>query len=123
MSDISTQEWRFIFDITLMSLLFLLLLLTLVMIFFKQKNVPVSQCIEVDPREPHSITITFVPAQLVGTNINNSNETSINANNNNNNNETPLATATAHDLNEMTQQRDRGPSTLSRPESQTAPLA
>ena len=45
-----------------MSLLFLLLVLTIALLFFKQKNVPVSQCIEVDPREPHSITITFVPA-------------------------------------------------------------
>lgn len=45
-----------------MSLLFLLLVLTITLLFFKQKNVPVTQCIEVDPREPHSITITFVPA-------------------------------------------------------------
>lgn len=62
-------EYRFIFDIILIFLLFVLLLLTLALIFFKQKNVPVSQCIEVDPREPHSITITFVPANINSTAI------------------------------------------------------
>ena len=64
-SAISTSDYRVIFDIVLMSLLFLLLVLTIALLFFKQKNVPVSQCIEVDPREPHSITITFVPATVM----------------------------------------------------------
>lgn len=37
---------------------------------------PVSQCIEVDPREPHSITITFVPANLSGSsNVSNESNT------------------------------------------------
>lgn len=92
-SDLAA-EYRFIFDVILISLLFVLLLLTLGLIFFKQKNVPVSQCIEVDPREPHSITITFVPANvsgnistdvIVGNNNNNTNNNAAAAGNNNNN--------------------------------------
>lgn len=69
-STVSTSDYRVIFDIVLMSLLFLLLVLTIALLFFKQKNVPVSQCIEVDPREPHSITITFVPAACVASTTN-----------------------------------------------------
>jgi hypothetical protein len=63
--SLNPEEWRFIFDIILMSLLLVLLLLTFAMLFLKRRNVPISQSIEVDPREPHSITITFVPSSLV----------------------------------------------------------
>ena len=89
MSADSATNYRFISDMILVSLIFLLLLLTLVLIFFKQKNVPVSQCIEVDPREPHSITITFVPANLTDSAI-----ATINTNQNNNTAATATATAT-----------------------------
>lgn len=59
------DEWRFVFDTILVLLLFLLLLLTFILLFSKRGNVPISQSIEVDPREPHSITITFVPSSLI----------------------------------------------------------
>lgn len=110
------DQWRLIFDITLLSLLFLVLLLALLLIFFKQKNVPVSQCIEVDPREPHSITITFVPTSA-------NNISMISTNNNNNTNNTsnvPGSTVNAPDAAGMTQ---RNESVLSSNGSQTAPLA
>lgn len=64
-STSSLEDYRIIFDISLMVILIFLLLLTIALFFFKQKNVPVSQCVEVDPREPHSITITFVPSAYV----------------------------------------------------------
>ena len=112
MSDVSSQEWRFIFDISLMSLLFLLLLLTLFLILYKQKNVPVSQCIEVDPREPHSITITFVPAQIIGTRPNSNIESGV------------AGTSNAIDAQEMTQRSsDNNPNQTTPTLSQSAPLA
>lgn len=64
-SNSAPDEWRFVFDAILVSLLFLLLLLTFILLFSKRGNVPISQSIEVDPREPHSITITFVPSSLI----------------------------------------------------------
>lgn len=115
MTETSLAEWRFIFDIILMSLLFILLLFTLTLIFFKQKNVPVSQSIEVDPREPHSITITFVPASVIQAN------NAISAGNQNiaiNNN--VAATNRANDAREMTQTPG---SVLTNHDSQTAPIA
>lgn len=62
LTDLQREQWRFMFDIVLMSILVILLLLAFSLLLLKRKNVPISQAIEVDPREPHSITITFVPA-------------------------------------------------------------
>lgn len=114
MSSIPTNQdqWRLIFDIVLMSLLFLVLLLTLLLLFFKQKNVPVSQCIEVDPREPHSITITFVPAS----------SGNISAISNVRNVPEVAGTSAATDAAGMTHTNPRG-SVISSHDSQTAPIA
>lgn len=111
LSDSQLAEWRFIFDIVLMSLLFIILLFTLTIIFFKQKNVPVSQCIEVDPREPHSITITFVPSSVIQANI--SDQT-------NNNNSNIANSNMANDARGMTQTPG---SVLTTHDSQTATIA
>ena len=119
--DSQLAEWRFIFDIILMSLLFILLLFTLILIFFKQKNVPVSQSIEVDPREPHSITITFVPANVMQAN-NALISGGINSNNNQNanTNQNIAASNRASDAPEMTQTPG---SVLTNHDSHTATIA
>ena len=59
------QQYRFIFDVIFLSLLFLFLMFVFAYSFMKQRNLPVTQSIEVDPREPHSITITFIPASAI----------------------------------------------------------
>lgn len=112
-------EWRFIFDIILMSLLFILLLFTLTLIFFKQKNVPVSQSVEVDPREPHSITITFVPASVIQAN-NTLISSSSNQNIANDGGTIIAASTRANDTREMTETPG---SALTNHDSQTASVA
>ena len=115
LSDSQLSEWRFIFDVVLMSLLFVILLFSLALIFLKQKNVPVSQCIEVDPREPHSITITFVPSTLLQANANSSIINAADQNSQNNNNE-----SRANDAHGMTQTPG---SVLTTNDNQTATVA
>lgn len=110
-----------------MFLLFVFLLFTLIIIFSKQKNVPVSQSIEVDPREPHSITITFVPASVIQANsalISGGVNNNINSNNsshrNNDANQNIAASNRANDAREMTQTPG---SVLTTDDSHTATIA
>lgn len=63
-----TPEWQAIANTVIAACLVLFLMITLVILFLRRRNIPVSQTIEVDSREPHSITITFVPAQVIGKN-------------------------------------------------------
>ena len=109
LSTSSISDYRIIFDFVLISLLFLLLVLAIALFFLKQRNVPVSQCIEVDPREPHSITITFVPTACVASTTNDLR---------NSNAANPVAaSAAAADSSELSQ------ATHSANGSQTAPIA
>lgn len=59
-------EWFIIFEVVLASVVIIFLIVAFILLFLRRRNVPISQAIEVDPREPHSITITFIPATSVG---------------------------------------------------------
>ena len=105
-TNLAPDEWRFVFDVIIVSLLFLFLLLTFILLFSKRGNVPISQSIEVDPREPHSITITFVPSSLISSS-----------------NSIPIAAASASTAAANTNNRTNTSATTVVSETQTAPVA
>lgn len=75
-----TPEWQAIANTVIAACLVLFLMITLVILFLRRRNIPVSQTIEVDSREPHSITITFVPAQVINKDIGSMNANGSNGN-------------------------------------------
>lgn len=58
-------EWQAIANTVMMACLIIFFIAAIAVTLMKRQNVPVTQAIEVDSREPHSITITFIPAQVM----------------------------------------------------------
>lgn len=58
-------EWYAAINSALMLILVVFFIAVICYAMLKRQNVPITQAIEVDSREPHSITITFVPAQVM----------------------------------------------------------
>lgn len=57
-------EWKAISEVVILAVLVLFIMISFTLLFLRRRNEPLGQTIEVDPREPHSITITFIPAQI-----------------------------------------------------------
>ncbi len=63
-------EWYAVANTFMMALLIIFFIVILSFALLKRQNVPITQAIEVDSREPHSITITFIPAQVMDKQMN-----------------------------------------------------
>lgn len=121
-----TPEWQAIANTVIAACLVLFLMITLVILFLRRRNIPVSQTIEVDSREPHSITITFVPAQVISKDIGSMNSSNANTTGTSSSSNNTIASANAQTsatVNMVTPEHNEGDGTNPSIQPQSAPVA